>query len=204
VSPLGPDALSPVTATSSRTWAKKRGDMWLRIALATAVALTLAHWVLASRKAHAVDDLKPLRMGETFSIPLIPLHGTAGPPLGCWTGFIVDPGCRGSQHLASAVGSDIASADRANVVWISVAGVAETAEFSATYALPPGRVFTVEAARYVTPVMLSRSLGIGGVPTRVIVDNEWRLRDIELGGAVPADSMFITLCAATPEAGDAN
>jgi RNA polymerase sigma factor (TIGR02999 family) len=123
-----------------------------------------------------------------------------------------NPSPASRRHASTAAVPSVLSARRSRplraaprmVVWISVAGVAETAEFSATYALPPGRVFTVKAARYVTPVMLSRSLGIGGVPTRVIVDNEWRLRDIELGGAVPADSMFITLCAATPEAGDAN
>jgi hypothetical protein len=162
--------------------------------MAVALAVTAANWVHASqgaREKRALSALTPLNVGQQFDVPL---QGATEIPEACSSLFIVDPDCRGCQDLARTVGSDSAKTHRFNIIWVSAAGADATAGFAETYSLPPTRVFAVQAAEYAPPLTLLRRLGIRGVPTRLIVDGQRRIREIRLGGVLPADSSFLALC----------
>lgn len=166
--------------------------MWLKSGLTIALLVTGVHWSFRSRGERAVDAIEPVRVGEQFSVPL---NGSGEPPQGCRTAFIISPNCGACQQLATAVGSDSATSALANLVWVSAATVDETAAFASTYALPTNRVFRVEAAQHAPGGIVLRRLGVRGVPTRVVVDSDGTVRDIELGGPVPTDSALAALCA---------
>lgn len=166
--------------------------------MAVALAVTAAQWMGASHRAReerALSALTPLNVGQQLDIPL---HGATKIPEACSSLFIVDPDCRGCEDLARTVGTDSAKTHRFNVIWVSAAGSEATARFAETHSLPPTRVFTVQAAEYASPSTVLRRLAIRGVPTRVIVDGQRRIRDIQLGGVLPADSSFFALCSLEP------
>jgi len=170
--------------------------MRLRVALAVALLVTSVHWVVASREARAMASLDPFQVGGSFSVRL---QGISEPPEGCWTAFIVEPGCAGCRNLAAAVGQDVVAHERVNIVWIVAAGLDEATRFAAGHSLPPERTFFLEAAKRAPPVRVLRRLGIPGVPTRVVVSSSPRMvLDIELGGAVPEDSTYAALCTRPP------
>lgn len=108
--------------------------------------------------------------------------------------FWVDPLCPACRRLAERIAST--SADYRELFWIAAGTAEDIADFASKYNIPEHRMVRL-TDRHRRGLSILRDNGIFGVPTRVLLDRNYLVRDIRLSSDLPLGVEVTNYCTGT-------
>lgn len=141
-------------------------------------------------------QISDITIHAPFPVSLLNLKtgDVAALPTGCWVAYVIHPECASCGTLAKYRGPLTGRGGDLNLLWISVGGAHQTARFASDHNLPEEWVFRVPGGKNGRDLSLLFRLGLGGVPTRLLLSHGGAVSEILMTHEVPVSAENNDLC----------